>query len=209
MKNKNLVFFLEKHKRTLAKVINLKLPSPNPYHVLVKIYYSGICGSQIKEIDGKRGFDKYLPHLLGHEGYGKIVEIGKNVKKLKKGDYVLLSWIKGKGGEEKNLVIKNQNLKINSGPISTFSFYSLISENRCFKINTNLVKKFIPILGCSLPTGIGLIYKNLKPNLKKTYIISGFGAVGIFSYIAINFFKPKKIIVIENNLKKIKILKKI
>ena len=31
---------------------------------------------------------------------------------LKKGDYVLLSWIKGKGGEEKNLVIKNQNLKI-------------------------------------------------------------------------------------------------
>ncbi len=65
-------------------MINLKLPSPNPYHVLVKIYYSGICGSQIKEIDGKRGFDKYLPHLLGHEGYGKIVEIGKNVKKLKR-----------------------------------------------------------------------------------------------------------------------------
>ena len=34
--------------------------------VLVKVHYSGICGSQLGEIDGVKGGDKFLPHLLGH-----------------------------------------------------------------------------------------------------------------------------------------------
>ena len=80
MSKRNLAFYLNKNSRPLTKIDNLKLPEPSPYHVLVKIEYSGICGSQIKEIDGKRGKDKYLPHLLGHEGYGKIIKIeGKNI----------------------------------------------------------------------------------------------------------------------------------
>ena len=38
--------------------------------VLVKVQCSGICGSQIGEISGAKGEDKYLPHLMGHEGCG-------------------------------------------------------------------------------------------------------------------------------------------
>jgi ABC-type Fe3+-hydroxamate transport system substrate-binding protein len=44
--------------------------------VLVKIHYSGICGSQLGEIDGAKGEDKFLPHLLGHEGSGTVVAVG-------------------------------------------------------------------------------------------------------------------------------------
>ena len=36
--------------------------------VLVRVHYSGICGSQLGEIDGVKGPDRFLPHLLGHEG---------------------------------------------------------------------------------------------------------------------------------------------
>ena len=43
--------------------------------VLVKLKYSGICGSQLGEIDGVKGTDKYLPHLLGHEGSGTVLDI--------------------------------------------------------------------------------------------------------------------------------------
>ena len=205
---KNKAFFLNKVKKPLMRANNLVLPNPNPYHVLIKIIYSGICGSQIKEIEGKRGYDKYIPHLLGHEGYGKIIKIGKKVKKLKKGDHVLLSWIKGKGGQEKNLKINFKKKKINSGPITTFSNFSLISENRCFKLRKEISeKKFIPLLGCSLPTGIGIIYKDLKPKKNKSFVISGAGAVGIFSIIGIMFFKPKNIIVLEKNHHKVKVLK--
>ena len=40
--------------------------------VLVDIHYSGICGAQINEIDAAKGPDKFLPHLLGHEGSGVV-----------------------------------------------------------------------------------------------------------------------------------------
>ena len=42
--------------------------------VLVKVHYSGICGAQINEIDGAKGPDKFLPHLLGHEGCGTVLD---------------------------------------------------------------------------------------------------------------------------------------
>ena len=63
--------------------------------VLVKVHFSGICGSQLGEIDGAKGEDKYLPHLLGHEGSGTVVSIGPGVKTVSVGDKVVLHWRKG------------------------------------------------------------------------------------------------------------------
>ena len=65
---------------TPLKMIDCKFPSLKKGQVLVKNLYSGICRSQIMEIDGLRGKDNWLPHLLGHEGVGGI-EIGKGVLK--------------------------------------------------------------------------------------------------------------------------------
>ena len=48
--------------------------------VLVKMFYSGICGSQLGEISGVKGKDKYLPHLLGHEGVGEVIDYGYKVE---------------------------------------------------------------------------------------------------------------------------------
>ena len=67
--------------------------------VLVKIKYSGICGSQINEIDATKGPDKYLPHLLGHEGSGIVEKVGEGVTRVKKGDHVVLHWRKSSGLE--------------------------------------------------------------------------------------------------------------
>lgn len=49
--------------------------------VLVEIQFSGVCGAQVNEIDAVKGPDKFLPHLLGHEGVGKVVDVGPGVKK--------------------------------------------------------------------------------------------------------------------------------
>ena len=65
--------------------------------VLVKIHYSGICGSQLGEIDGVKGEDKYLPHLLGHEGSGVVKSIGPGVRFVSPGDNVVLHWRKSQG----------------------------------------------------------------------------------------------------------------
>ena len=65
--------------------------------ILVKMAYSGVCHSQLMEVRGKRGKDKYLPHMLGHEGTGIVIEIGKGVTKVKVDDWVILGWINGNG----------------------------------------------------------------------------------------------------------------
>ena len=47
--------------------------------ILVKILYSGICGSQLGEIQGIKGKDNYLPHLMGHEGIGEVLDINQKI----------------------------------------------------------------------------------------------------------------------------------
>ena len=52
--------------------------------IFVKLKYTGICGKQIDEIEGIGGKDPFMPHLLGHEGSGVVIEVGPGVKKVKK-----------------------------------------------------------------------------------------------------------------------------
>ena len=89
---------VEQHKPLIVDKIEM------PQHlaagqVLVKIHYSGICGSQLGEINGAKGNDKYLPHLLGHEGSGSVLEVGPGVKHVSPGDLVVLHWRRGLGME--------------------------------------------------------------------------------------------------------------
>jgi S-(hydroxymethyl)glutathione dehydrogenase/alcohol dehydrogenase len=92
----------------------LKLRPLESGQELVKILYSGVCRSQLMEVNGLRGDDRWLPHLLGHEGSGVVVDIGPDVKKFKKGDGVILSWIKGSGIEAQGALYDSDDLVINS-----------------------------------------------------------------------------------------------
>ena len=61
-------------KKNTIKILELKRPTLKSHQVFVKIMYSSICHTQLQEIKGTRGKDKFLPHCLGHEGVGKIIE---------------------------------------------------------------------------------------------------------------------------------------
>ena len=192
------------------KIINkLKFTKLRKGQVLVRILHSAICRSQIMEIEGKRGKDKYLPHLLGHEGAGIVHRVGAGVKKITKGDKIFLSWIKGKGLDSGGTKIKNQKKTINAGPITTFSNFSVISENRCFKIPKGFPLKKSVIFGCAVPTGAGIILNEIKPKKKDRICIIGLGGVGLSALIACKMLKLKNIIVVDIDNKKIKIAKKV
>ena len=83
--------------KTLSIEDNIQVPPLKPGQILIKLLYSGVCRSQLMEVMGNRGTDKFLPHLLGHEGSGKVVAISKGVSKVARGDWVILGWIKAKG----------------------------------------------------------------------------------------------------------------
>ncbi len=190
------------------KFMKLKIPKLKKGQVLVKLIYSGVCGSQIMEIDGLRGKDKYLPHLLGHEGYGKVVSIGKSVKKVRSGQKVILSWIKSSGINAEAPVYKSKNRIINAGQITTFSDYSIISENRLTLAPKNIDPLNAVLFGCAIPTGAGMIFNQLEINSNSSIALFGVGGIGLFSLIACKILKAKKIIAIDINDKKLNLAKK-
>jgi len=65
--------------------------------LLVELHYSGACASQIHEIDGRKGEDPYLPHMLGHEGVGTVRWVGPGVSQHNVGDVVIAHWRKSLG----------------------------------------------------------------------------------------------------------------
>src|SRR6516162_3147654 len=98
--------------------------------VLVRIAYSGICGAQLNEIDGAKGEDPFLPHLLGHEASGLVVETGPAVKSVVPGQRVVLHWRKGRGIESAPPQFQWRGRPLNAGWVTTFSQYAIVSENR-------------------------------------------------------------------------------
>ncbi|MBE6541963.1 MAG: alcohol dehydrogenase [Ruminococcaceae bacterium] len=63
------------------------VPEFGPDEVLIKVAYSGICGTDIHILHDQ--FAYYPPVILGHEFSGEIVDTGANVTLFKKGDFVV------------------------------------------------------------------------------------------------------------------------
>ena len=200
---------LEKTRNIAFKKISF--PRPKKYQILIKIKYSGICGSQFMEYEGKRGPDKWLPHMFGHEAVGKVMEIGESVKNFKINDLVLLSWIKRKLRRKfdvsGSLLVKKK--KINYGPVTTFSSYSLVDSNRVFKLPEYIEPKFGSLFGCSVPTGMGVVLNEAKPKKNSICLVMGVGAVGIFSALALKGIGIKNIICVDIDNNRLEKLKKI
>src|SRR6187200_3425140 len=104
---------------------DLELPVLKQGQVLVEVAFSGACGTQVMEWRGDKGEDKWLPHCIGHEGTGTVLETGAGVTKVKAGNNVVLSWIKGHGIEAGGAVYTWDGKKVNSGGVTTFQRHAL------------------------------------------------------------------------------------
>ena len=199
---------LRKIKKPLI-LMNLKIPNPGNNQLLVKINYSYICGTQLNEINGNKGFDKFIPHTLGHEASAEVLKFGKKVNNFKIGDKVILSWIKTNKKDSQNIFFRDKKNKIvNSGQVSTFSKLSLVSKNRVYKAPKKIPMDLVALFGCAIPTGFGIVFKYLNKINKNDHVaIYGVGGVGIMSIIALRLIGIKNIHAIDKNKKNLKIAK--
>jgi S-(hydroxymethyl)glutathione dehydrogenase / alcohol dehydrogenase len=147
--------------------------------VLVKIHFSGICGSQLGEIDGAKGEDKFLPHLLGHEASGTVIETGLGVKYVKLGDTVVLHWRKGLGIEGEPPTYRWRGKKLNAGWITTFNEYAIVSENRVTPIPADSDLEVASLFGCAVTTGFGVVENNAKVRIGESVVVFGSGGIGL------------------------------
>lgn len=180
-------------------VADIEMPQLRPGQVLVEIAYSGACGTQVMEWRGDKGEDKWLPHCLGHEGTGTVLETGAAVIKVKAGDKVVLSWIRGNGIEAGGAVYDWDGRKVNAGGVTTFQRHAVVSENRLTPLPEGLPMDVAVLLGCAAPTGMGAVYNVLKVQPGDAVAVFGTGGIGLNALMAAHLAGAMPVIGIDPN----------
>ncbi|HMG72607.1 MAG TPA: zinc-binding dehydrogenase [Pyrinomonadaceae bacterium] len=157
----------------------LNVPDLECGQVLVEVRRSGICGAQIGEIAGVKGEDKYLPHLMGHEGGGVVLDIGPGVTKVKKNDHVVMHWRKGPGIEARPPRYKRDKGFVGGGWVTTFNELSVVSENRLTVIPDDIPFEIAALMGCAVTTALGLINNEAALKIGESIALAGCGGVGL------------------------------
>lgn len=190
------------------ELFNLKFSTLLEGQVLVRILFTTICGSQLFEIAGDRGNEKYIPHLLGHEGFGIVEEVGKGVTRFKTGDRVVLTWIRQLGLDCDRISFESETgQRVSAGKVTTFSEYTVVAENRLFKAPEIDNPQILPLLGCAALTGAGMVFE--RKTFSNRSLVVGAGGVGIFAILALLFLGEKEIHVIEKSETKRKMISQI
>lgn len=165
--------------RKPLELVEIEIPALRYGQVLVKLMTSGICGSQLGEIDGVKGPDPYIPHLLGHEGCGEVLECGEGVRRVKVGDRVVLHWRRASGIEAPAPRYESPLGPINAGWVTTFNQVAVISENRVTPIPAGFDPEAAALMGCAVTTGFGVVNNNARLRIGESIAVLGAGGIGL------------------------------
>ncbi|MFB3884466.1 MAG: NAD(P)-dependent alcohol dehydrogenase [Thermodesulfobacteriota bacterium] len=200
------------------KIESLEMEGPRDDEVLVRLVASGICRTDIDLCDDWDEADK--PVVLGHEGAGVVEEMGKNVRTVKRGDHVVLSYQscgrcrpcrKGQPAHCRYIYEANfgfqrldgSNALSRSGVRghffgqSSFATLSLATERNLVRVPKGLPLEMLAPLGCGLQTGAGTVMNSLKVSEGASIAAFGTGAVGLAAVMAARIVGANPIIGID------------
>jgi S-(hydroxymethyl)glutathione dehydrogenase/alcohol dehydrogenase len=178
IKTAKAAILVENHKP--LKVASITFPEELAAgQVLVKVHYSGICGAQINEIEAAKGPDKFLPHLLGHEGSATVLEIGPGVTSVKEGDRVVMHWRPSSGIQSSTPKYGWNGQVVNAGWVTTFNECAVVSENRLTAIPPDFDLRVAPLFGCAVTTAMGVINNDAAVKIGQSVVVFGIGGVGL------------------------------
>lgn len=217
---------------TPLKIEEVDLMEPGFGEVVIKVMAAGLCQSDISVIKGK--IERPLPMVIGHEAAGIVYKTGEGVNNFSPGDKVVTTFIPSCGkcipcsegrpalcepGVESNkkgeLFNGGKRYKVDNKDVSThvgvsaFSEYTIVSENSLVKVNTEAPFEILALFGCSVVTGIGAVVNSAKLQLGQTIVILGLGGVGFSALLGAKAAGASRIIAIDINEKKLKMVKEI
>lgn len=158
----------------------LEIPDPRPDQVVVKLFSSGICHSQLKDLQGSPAH----PLVVGHEGTGVAIQVGQEVKHVKEGDHVIVTWVHQPPLEAwpkippSGTTFRGQPVAALAG-VYTWSEYTLAEGGFVVPISKDDPTDLSCIVGCAVLTGAGAVLHtaNVRPN--ESVAVFGVGGVGL------------------------------
>ncbi len=181
----------------------ISLEGPKAGEVMVEIKATGICHTDAFTLSGEDP-EGLFPAVLGHEGAGVVVEVGKDVKSLKKGDHVIPLYtpecrqceycISGKTNlcqairvtQGKGLMPDGTSRFSAGGEsiyhymgTSTFSNYTVLPEIALARIREDAPFDKVCYIGCGVTTGIGAVMNTAKVGPGDNVVVFGLGGIGL------------------------------
>ncbi|TYA25023.1 galactitol-1-phosphate 5-dehydrogenase [Aggregatibacter actinomycetemcomitans] len=195
----------ENRKLVLADIAMPKIEDGED--VLVKVLYSGVCGSDIPRIFHHG--THFYPIVLGHEFCGTVVEIGKSATEFRKGDLVVCAPLQPCFDCEEchkgyYSLCKNYNF-IGSRRFGANAEYICVNKKNLVKVSPDsnpLHDAFIE------PITVGLHAINLAQGCAdKNVIVVGAGTIGLLAAQCAEALGAKSVTVIDINDEKLMLAK--
>ena len=184
-------------------VVEVDVEPPKAGEVLVRIEATGVCHTDEFTLSGSDP-EGLFPSILGHEGAGVVVEVGKDVQTVTAGDHVIPLYVPECGhcrfcrSGKTNLcqAIRetqgrgvmpdgSSRFSLDGKPLfhymgtSTFSEYTVVPEIALAKINASAPLDKVCLLACGITTGIGAVVNTAKVESGATVAVFGLGGVGL------------------------------
>jgi S-(hydroxymethyl)glutathione dehydrogenase/alcohol dehydrogenase len=220
MKTRAAVAWAAKQPLTIEEV---DLQGPQAGEVMVRLTATGVCHTDAYTLSGEDS-EGVFPCILGHEGAGVVVEVGKGVTSVAVGDHVIPLYtpecgkckfcLSGKTNlcqairatQGKGLMPDGTTrLGKNGKPIyhymgtSTFSEYTVLPEIAVAKINKAAPLDKVCLLGCGITTGIGAVLNTATVEPGSTVAVFGLGGIGLSVIQGAVMAKASRIIAIDIN----------
>jgi len=203
---KTKAIILEKYEKPLF-LDEITIPDPSADQVIVKMYASGICGSQLIDINNG---NRSQPALLGHEGTGCVVSLGNNVKHVKEGDDVVISWMPY-GADENTDYLQWCNISWNKENINTLIFtwaeHTIIHSQFVSKMDSGIDKYTTSIIGCAGIAGYGTVINIVAIKPGQSTVVWGVGGLGVLAINAAKNLGANPIIAVDIDDKRLKFSK--
>lgn len=128
------------HAREDIRFEDIDKPAPGEGQVLIKVKYTGICGSDIPRVNGDACH--FYPNVLGHEFSGTVEEAGEGVTTLKAGDRVagvpLVPCMKCEDCQKGNYSLCKHYSFIGSREFGSFAEYVVVPEKNVVKFEDSV-----------------------------------------------------------------------
>ncbi|HEU5158868.1 MAG TPA: alcohol dehydrogenase catalytic domain-containing protein [Streptosporangiaceae bacterium] len=187
------------------EVADVEVDEPRAGEVLVKVAASGVCGSDVKALDGKSPVVRKPPYILGHESAGVVAATGPGVTSVTAGDHVIIAMngpcgrcrtcARGDvhlcGGPERLRAIMGlmgdgtTRLRLGDDAvrpmigIGSFAEHVVIGEAACIKVAKDAPLDLLALIACGVVTGVGAVLNTARVEPGSSVLVVGCGGVGL------------------------------
>ena len=191
------------------EIIEINLPDPGPYQVVVKQSASGVCHSQLHQMHRPR----QSPVILGHESTGTVLKVGSEVTHVSEGDTVMVTWVPrnasegARQAEPAQLVLADGSTAVSQN-VFTWADTTIADEQYVVKVAPDINREATAIIGCAVMTGAGAVENTAGVRAGDSVAIFGVGGVGLSAVVAASNLGADPIIAVDLDDEKLEFAKK-